>query len=42
MPKGISGIESIVDVAECFLKHNYKESVVNDILFQNAYDFFTR
>lgn len=42
MPKGISGIESIVDVAECFLKHNYKESLVNDILFQNAYNFFAK
>lgn len=42
MPGDIKGIESIEDIAECFLSHNYSEQLVNDILFKNAYDFFTR
>lgn len=42
MPKGVCGIESIEDIAECFLKHNYSEELVNDILFKNAYNFFVK
>lgn len=41
MPKGIKGIESINDLYEYFLRHNYPESLLDDIFFNNAYRFFT-
>ncbi|MDO4730710.1 MAG: membrane dipeptidase [Clostridia bacterium] len=40
MPKDIKGIESVYDIANCFLRHNYSETMVNKILFDNAYNFF--
>lgn len=42
MPNGISGIESMQSLYELFLKHNYKESLIDDIFFNNAFEFFTR
>lgn len=42
MPDDIYGIEAIEDIAEYFLSHNYSEQLVNNILFENAYNFFTR
>lgn len=40
LPVGITGIESAEDLAEMMLRNNYKESLVNSILFDNAYQFF--
>ncbi len=42
MPKGITGIESMESLYEYFLKKNYKEQLVEDIFFNNAYQFFMR
>lgn len=42
MPSGITGIESMQSLYELFLKHNYKESLVEDIFFNNAFNFFKR
>lgn len=40
LPKGFTGIESVEEVAELMLRHNYSEALVNSILFDNAYQFF--
>lgn len=40
MPDGITGIESIEDLANYFLKHNYSQELVEDIFYKNAYRFF--
>ena len=40
LPKGITGIESVEDIAELMLRHNYSETLVQSILFDNAYHFF--
>ncbi len=40
MPKGITGIESMENLFELFLKHNYSESLINKLFFKNAYNFF--
>lgn len=40
MPNGISGIESVEELANYFLKHNYSQELVDAIFFQNAYNFF--
>ena len=40
MPQGIVGIESIEKLYEAFLKSGYKEDLVKDIFFNNAYNFF--
>lgn len=40
LPTGITGIESVEEIAELMLRHNYSESLVNAILFDNAYQFF--
>lgn len=40
MPKGISGIESIEELYELFLKHNYREELLDKLFFKNAYNFF--
>lgn len=42
LPEEISGIESVETLAEAFLRHNYSESLVQDIFFNNAYDFFAK
>lgn len=36
----IKGIQDIEKLAEYFLKHNYSETLVNKIFFDNAYNFF--
>lgn len=40
LPNGITGIESLEDIAELMLRRNYSESLVQSILFENAYQFF--
>lgn len=40
LPKDIKGSESMADIYEMFLKHNYKESVINKIFYGNAHKFF--
>lgn len=42
MPNGIIGIQSIEILYEYLLKHNYRETLVNDILYNNAYSFFRK
>ena len=42
MPEGILGIESIENLYELFLQHNYKESLVEDIFFNNAFNFLKK
>ncbi len=42
MPEGILGIESMENLYELFLRHNYKESLVEDIFFNNAFNFFLK
>lgn len=40
MPKGITGIESINDLYNDFLKMNYSENLVKKIFYENAKTFF--
>ncbi len=40
IPTDMTGIESMGALYELFLKHNYRESLVNDLFFNNAYAFF--
>ena len=40
MPTGITGLESMEDVANVFLRHNLPEALVNKIFFENAAEFF--
>lgn len=40
MPDGIVGIESMENLYEAFLKIGYREDLVKDIFFNNAYNFF--
>ncbi len=40
VPPELDGIEKIQDLYELFLKHNYKESLVNSLFFDNASKFF--
>lgn len=40
MPDGIVGIESMEKLYETFLKCGYKEDLVRDVFFNNAYNFF--
>lgn len=42
LPTDISGIESMEALYEQFLRHNYNESLVQDIFFNNAFDFFEK
>ncbi len=39
MPDGITGVESIGSLYELFLKHNYSESLVRKIFWDNAHGF---
>ena len=41
VPKDLNGIEKMGELYEMFLKH-YSESVVEDIFFNNAFEFFSR
>ena len=41
MPKDLNGIEKMGDLYEMFLKY-YSENVVEDIFFNNAFEFFDR
>lgn len=40
LPEDIKGSENMADIYEMFLKHNYKESVINKIFYGNAHKFF--
>lgn len=42
IPQDITGIESMASLYELFLRHNYNESLVEDIFFNNAFNFFAR
>lgn len=39
LPNDIKGIQNINDIYELFLKHNYKESLVEKIFYKNALNF---
>ena len=40
VPDGITGIESMEEIAEMFLRHNYSEKLVSKIFYENAHKFF--
>lgn len=40
IPDDMHGIESMQSLYELFLKHNYNETLVEDIFFNNAFNFF--
>lgn len=40
MPGDLPGIQAVEALAECFLKHGYPESLVEDIFYGNAYRFY--
>lgn len=40
MPCDIKGIESLTEIFELFLKHNYNEGLLNKIFYENAHNFF--
>lgn len=42
MPDGITGIDSMPDLYELFLKHNYSETLVRKIFWDNAHSFVRR
>lgn len=42
IPKDMTGIESMPELYEMFLKHNYSQSLIDDIFFGNAYNFFKK
>lgn len=39
LPEDITGIESIGEIYELFLKHNYSENLLKKIFYKNAYKF---
>ena len=39
-PDDITGSESFAEIYEMLLKHNYKESVIRKIFYENALNFF--
>ena len=41
LPDGMTGVESVETLGDCMLRHNYPESLVQAIFFDNAYCFFT-
>lgn len=41
LPDGMTGVESVEALGDCMLRHNYPESLVQAIFFDNAYRFFT-
>ena len=42
LPKGFEGIQDMYKIADAMLKLNYSEELVNNILFNNAHDFFIK
>lgn len=42
IPSDMTGIESMAALYEMFLHHNYNETLVRDIFFNNAAEFFCR
>ncbi len=42
IPKDMKGLESLPELYEMFLHHNYSEELVRDIFFNNAAGFFSR
>lgn len=42
IPADMSGIETMPALYEMFLHHNYSESLVEDIFFNNAFRFFSK
>ncbi|MDD6489126.1 MAG: membrane dipeptidase [Clostridia bacterium] len=42
IPHDMNGIESMPNLYELFLKQNYSQSLVDDIFFNNAADFFSK
>lgn len=40
LPDDITGSESLAEIYEMLLKHNYKESVIRKIFYENALNFF--
>ena len=42
IPSDMRGIESLPELYEMFLHHNYSESLVDDIFFNNAFRFFEK
>ena len=40
LPEDITGSESLAEIYEMLLKHNYKESVIRKIFYENALNFF--
>lgn len=40
LPQDLSGSENIYEIYEMFLRHNYKESLIRKIFFENALNFF--
>lgn len=42
MPPDLHGIHTVPELYELFLRHNYPESLVEQLFFSNAYKFFER
>ncbi|MBQ1660400.1 MAG: dipeptidase [Clostridia bacterium] len=42
IPSDMNGIEALPQLYEMFLHHNYSESLVEDIFFNNAFSFFEK
>lgn len=42
MPLDMKGIGSIPELYELFLRHNYSETLLDQLFFSNAYKFFER
>lgn len=40
LPEDITGSESLAEIYEMLLKHNYKESLIRKIFYENALNFF--
>lgn len=40
LPEDIEGLSSMEEIYELFLRHGYSESLVRQIFFENAFDFF--
>ncbi|HBM98627.1 MAG TPA: hypothetical protein DD413_04305 [Ruminococcus sp.] len=40
LPEDIKGGESMAELYELFLRHNYNETLVNKIFYKNALNFF--
>lgn len=40
MPRDLHDLSALPNLAECFLRHNFSESLVRDIFFENAFRIF--